>query len=185
MDARTLTLCAVLTAAAPALALEVAGVKLPDTTTVEGKSLTLNGAGIRKKFIIKVYVGGLYVEAPAHGMDPIVSGNQAWSVHMHFLRNVEKDKIVGAFREGFANNSASRMGQLTAGLDKISAALRDLRTGDELVVSYAPGRGTTVGIAGTATVSIEGKVFADALLANWLGAVPADAGLKAAMLGGK
>ena len=185
MDARALTLLAVLTFAAPAQALEVAGVKLPDTTTVEGRVLKLNGAGIRKKFIIKVYVGGLYLEAPAHALDPIVAGNQAWSVHMYFLRNVEKDKIVSAFREGFENNSGSRLGRLSPGLDKIAAGLRDLRTGDELVVSYAPGRGTTVGITGATAVGVESKEFADALLANWLGSSPADAGLKAAMLGGK
>ena len=40
----------------------VAGVNLPDTTTVGDKSLVLNGLGLRTEFMVKVYVGGLYLE---------------------------------------------------------------------------------------------------------------------------
>ncbi len=35
-------------------AVEVAGVKVPDTVTVDGKTLKLNGAGVRKKLLFKV-----------------------------------------------------------------------------------------------------------------------------------
>ena len=52
-------------AAATAFAADVAGVKLPDTVEVDGKTLKLNGAGVRKKFVAKVYVAALYVETPS------------------------------------------------------------------------------------------------------------------------
>ena len=54
-----------LTTALPAPAKEVAGVSLPETTTVDGKTLKLNGAGLRKKVVFKVYVAGLYLETPS------------------------------------------------------------------------------------------------------------------------
>lgn len=174
-----------LTSAAPAHAKEVAGVNLPDTVNDGGKTLKLNGAGIRKKFIIKVYVGGLYLENPATSLKEIISSGQSWSVHMHFLRNVEKDKIVGAFKEGFEKNSKDKAASLQGGLDKISATVHDLNTGNNLVVNYVAGKGTTVGIQGGPSVTIEGKEFADALLRNWLGSEPADGSLKEAMLSGK
>ena len=41
----------------------VAGVNMEDKTTVNGQTLVLNGAGLRKKFFIKVYVGGFYLPA--------------------------------------------------------------------------------------------------------------------------
>jgi len=42
------------------LAAELAGATLPDTLAVGG-TLKLNGLGLRKKAVFKVYVGGLYL----------------------------------------------------------------------------------------------------------------------------
>ncbi len=41
----------------PAAAKELAGVNMPDTVSIGGKTLKLNGLGLRKKAIFKVYVG--------------------------------------------------------------------------------------------------------------------------------
>ena len=43
-------------------ALDVAGVNVAPTVAIHQKTLSLNGAGIRKKLFIKVYVGSLYTE---------------------------------------------------------------------------------------------------------------------------
>ena len=48
--------------ALPALAKEKAGVNFPETVHRGGQGLKLNGVGLRKKAIFKVYVAGLYVE---------------------------------------------------------------------------------------------------------------------------
>jgi hypothetical protein len=48
--------------ATSALAGELEGVSMPDDVSVEGHPLKLNGMGLRKKFIVNVYVAGLYVE---------------------------------------------------------------------------------------------------------------------------
>ena len=50
-----------------ASAAEISGVKLPDQVTVVGKSLKLNGAGLRQATILKVnvYAAGLYLEKPS------------------------------------------------------------------------------------------------------------------------
>ena len=165
-----------------AFAAEVAGVKVPDAVTVQGKELKLNGAGIRKKFIIKVYVGALYLEAPSADPAAIVTADQLKSVHMHFLRDVPKDKIMEAFREGFEKNSPEQAAALAPRLTKLSQALGDLKEGAVMSVTYAPGAGTTV-VEGAHSATIEGKDFADALFRNWLGAHPADDDLKTKMLG--
>jgi hypothetical protein len=56
-------LLALLLAALPASAREVGGVSIPDTSMLGGKTLRLNGAGVRSKFFISIYVGALYLEA--------------------------------------------------------------------------------------------------------------------------
>ena len=47
--------------AGPALAAEVAGVRVDDRARVEASELVLNGAGLRTKYFVNVYVAGLYL----------------------------------------------------------------------------------------------------------------------------
>jgi len=58
---RTAIALSLILAAAAAEAKDVAGVKVPDSVSVNNQTLALNGAGIRKKLFIKVYVGALYL----------------------------------------------------------------------------------------------------------------------------
>jgi hypothetical protein len=169
--------------AAPASAREVAGVEIEEGTTVAGQALALNGAGIRKKFVVKVYVGALYLASPSADPEAIVAADAPKRVRMVFLRDVGRDSILGAFRDGFDANSPDEAAQARADLDKVASAIPDLKKGGEMVVTYAPGEGTTLSAAGGGTATVPGKAFADALLRNWLGKKPADGDLKKAMLG--
>jgi hypothetical protein len=185
MKRLTLALATLLFLAAPAFARSVADVDVPETLSVEGKSLKLNGAGIRKKFIIKVYVGALYLESNSTDAAAILKGDGAWAVRMIFLREVDKEKVIGGFKEGFEKNSPSKAASLQPSLDKLIASLGEMKKGTVMTVSYAPGKGTTVAVQGGPTVTIEGKDFGDAMLANWLGGKPGDPSLKTELLAGK
>ncbi len=183
--ASTLAFGTFVVAPAPAGAAQIADVEVGATATVEGKTLKLNGAGIRKKAgIIKVYVGALYLESTGSDASSIVSSDQVKMVEMHFLRDVSKDKILGAYKDGFENNSADKMAELQPGLDQLASGLADVKEGSVMTVTYVPGKGTTVAIQGGPSVTVAGKTFADALFRNWLGSDPADSTLKEEMLTG-
>ncbi len=171
--------------ATPAGARVVEGVDVPDTVAVEGAQLALNGVGLRRAtmFKVKVYVGTLYLATPSHDAEAIVAADEPKTVHMTFLRDVERDKVLGAFREGFEKNSAAQAKELVPLLDRIAKVIpQEMKPRQALLVTYLPGKGTTVvGPEGTATVA--GKPFADAMFRIWLGAKPADKGLTEAMLG--
>lgn len=169
--------------AAPAPATEVAGVALPDTAALGGKTLQLNGAGLRSKFFVKVYVGALYLEQKASDGAAIIAADAPWLVTMTFKRGVEKEKILGAFKEGFERNSAADLPGLLPGLARVEAGVKDFKEGDVFTISYQPGVGSTLTPPGGAPVVVEGKKFGDALLRNWLGDKPADGALKKGMLG--
>ena len=181
--AAALAAALVLGPAATAHARAVAGVTLDETTTLAGKTLQLNGAGLRSKLFVKVYVGALYLEQKSGDPAAILAADQAWLVSMAMKRDVEKEKMIGAFKEGFENNSRADLPALLAGLASFDAALKDLKSGDVMVITYFPGQGATVVAPGGGSATVEGKVFADALLRNWLGDKPADADLKKGMLG--
>ncbi len=180
---RTLAAVLALSLSLPVLARDVAGVQVPDSVTVGGKALLLNGAGLRSKLFIKVYVGALYLEQRSSDPAAIVAADAAWQVAMTFKRDVDKASVLGAFKDGFENNSKADAPKLVPALARIDAVMKDLKSGDVLVIAYAPGAGSTITAPGGGTVTIEGKPFADALLRNWLGEKPADGDLKSGMLG--
>jgi hypothetical protein len=179
--ALALSLC--VAGASVGLAKEVAGVTLPDTVTVEGKTLKLNGAGLRKKAIFNVYVGGLYLETPSKDAATVISSDQIKRVQLSVLRSLSTKQITEAIEEGFEKNSKAQMGALRARLDRFSGMIPDGEKGDEIAFTYVPGKGTVVAAKGAEKGVIEGKDFADALFSVWLGPNPVQADLKTALLG--
>jgi hypothetical protein len=170
--------------AAPLFAASVDGVKIPDTVTIGGKTLKLNGAGVRRKMIVRVYVGALYLENPSTDAAAIIASGETKSMRLRMLRAVEGSKISGAIVEGFENNSASAMSTLRPRLDQLAKAIPDVKEGDEIVLTWVPDRGTVVNVRDKDTATIEGRDFADALFSVWLGANPVQDDLKAALLAG-
>jgi hypothetical protein len=165
-----------------ALAGELAGITLPDTLKAGEKTLKLNGLGLRKKAVFKVYVGGLYLESPSKDAGAILTSGQAKAIRMHFLRDLTKAQLVEAFQEGFEANVKDGAAEKAA-FEKMLALVPDVKEGSTMTFTYLPGKGTTLH-AGTRELGIfEGKAFADAVFSIWLGPKPPSEDLKRGMLG--
>jgi len=169
--------------ARPAAAKELAGVTMPDTLAAGDKTLTLNGLGLRKKAIFKVYVGGLYLETPSKDAAAILASDSAKAVRMTFLRDVSKNQLKDAFAEGFENNAKEKAAAQKAAIDKLYGLLPDMKENHTLSLTYVPGKGTSVMHDDKVLGVIEGKDFAEALFALWLGPKPPSEDLKKGMLG--
>ena len=173
-------------AAAPVEAREAYGVRMPDSVTVEGRQLKLNGMGLRrKKFLfapINVYVAGFYVETPSKDAIELISSDQAKRITIFMLRDLGKDKIADALREGFEKNAKAQLPVLKERLENLIALIPDAKKGSTIVITYAPGIGTMLARPGDRQI-ISGKDFADALFSVWLGREPVDSDLKAGLLG--
>ena len=142
-----------------ALAAQLAGATLPDTLSAGDKTLKLNGLGLRKKAMFKVYVGGLYLESPSKDAAGILAADQAKAIRMHFLRDLKKAQLVEAFQEGFEANAT---------FDKMLALVPDVKEGETLTFTYVPGKGTTLRVGDKDLGAFEGKGFADAVFSIWL-----------------
>lgn len=167
-----------------ASAAELAGVTMPDTDTIEGKTLKLNGLGLRKKAIFKVYVAGLYLENSSKDSAAILASNEIKSMRLHILRGLKGKQVSDAIVEGFERNSKSELPKLKSRLDKFAAMIPDVEEGDQIVMTWLPDKGTKITVRGTDRGTIEGRDFADALFAVWLGPAPVQEDLKKALLGG-
>jgi hypothetical protein len=166
-------------------ALEIAGVDVPQSVTIENKALVLNGAGIRKKLFIKVYVGSLYLTAKQTAVGKILADPGAKSIVMNFLyKEVSTKKLVDGWNKGFADNSSAKeIKALQKRINQFNSLFTTVYKGDEIRLDYLPGKGTQVRINSILKGSVQGEDFYQALLEIWLGAKPADANLKDAMLG--
>jgi hypothetical protein len=179
MTVRRIGLVVALSVASAAHAREVAGVIVPDQIQVEGKPLKLNGMGVRKKMMFKVYVAALYLESPTGDAQAAIHADERKQVEMVVLRDLSRDQIARAVRDGIAGNAKASLPAISERLDRFAAALTDRKQGEHMSITYVPGKGILV-----ASAVIEGKDFADALLSVWLGEHPADNDLKQALLGG-
>jgi hypothetical protein len=173
---------AVSTLSTVARAGELAGARLPDTLMAGGKTVKLNGLGLRKKSVFKVYVGGLYLESPSKDAEAILAVDQAKAIRLSFLRDLTKAQLVDAFREDFEANARDKAGQKAA-FERMLALISNVKEGDTLTFRYAPGKGTTLEIGDAKLGVFEGKGFAAAVFSIWLGKKPPTEELKKGMLG--
>ncbi|HEY4640003.1 MAG TPA: chalcone isomerase family protein [Thermoanaerobaculia bacterium] len=156
-----------------ASAADVAGVKMEDKTTVNAQNLALNGAGLRKKFFIKVYVGGLYLPAKMSNPAAILASDTPRRMIMHFLYSVSKDQMCEAWEEGLEANTPNSSAEVKGGFKTLCSLMEPIPKGNRLVVTYIPGTGTVVEVNGKVKGTIPGKATADAIVATWIGPKPA------------
>jgi hypothetical protein len=161
----------------------LAGVTLPDTVKVGDRTLVLNGLGLRKKFVVKVYVAGLYLEQKSADPGAILKAETPKRIVMHFVRNVSKDQIADAFAESFTSNTPDAKTTMKAEIDQFLGALESVKDGDHMTLTYLPSTGTTLAINDKEKVTIAAPGFAPVLFSVWLGPKPPNADLKKGMLG--
>lgn len=158
--------------AAPASAGSLAGITFPDGVKLGEKNLVLNGMALRTKLIFKVYVAGLYLSAKEGDPGTILAGDGSRRMVMHFLRKVESEKISEAWKDGLKANTPNAGSEVKQQFDQLSGWMEEMKEGDRLQLTYVPGEGTTVEVKGKVKGMIAGKLFADALLACWIGPQP-------------
>ncbi|MEM6793699.1 MAG: chalcone isomerase family protein [Acidobacteriota bacterium] len=170
--------------APPAQAEKLAGVELPNTARVGETDLVLNGLGLRKKAIFKVYVAGLYLAEKQSDPEAILAADSPRKLVMEFLRKVGSDSLTGAWTDCLKNNAPSAGQDVVQGFDSLKGYMADVKKGDQLEFTYAPGAGTVIRTAGEERGTIAGKDFADTLFSCWVGAAPPSEDFKKGLLGG-
>ena len=169
---------------APVVAAELHGLTLPATVQVGAQPLVLNGIGLRSKLMFKVYVAGLYLESVQRDSAKILGSEGTRRIEMHMLRSLDGEVLARSIQDGFELNSGPSMGVLQPRLDRLKALMPSVKSGDVVSLTWEPGKGTTVQGGSRVLGLIDGKDFADALFACWLGREPVQDDLKTALVGG-
>jgi len=175
---------------AHAAPIELAGVKIEDNVSLAGKSLVLNGAGIRYKAVFKVYTAGLYVEKKANTPDGVLDQPGPKRMTITMLREIDSAELGKLFSRGIEDNmEKGSFSKLIPGVMRMSQVFSNhkvLKPGETFTIDWVPGTGTVLTVMG----KVEGEpfiedAFFEALMRIWLGPKSAHCRLKESLLGGK
>lgn len=166
---------------------ECDGVSFPDQVQAGGRTLTLNGLGLRKAtvFNIKVYVGALYLTRPTADAAAILSSKDPAEIDLRFTFHVTAGQLRDAWQEGFSKSAPGQLPQLQSRIAQLNGWMTAVGSGQRMTFVRLPGVGIQYSLDGAAKGTISGDDFATAFLAIWLGPSPPNQGLRAGLLGGE
>ena len=181
--AKAFTIVAYLSLFAPSIAYA----ELPSTLDLGDQKLALNGSGARTKYLMEMYVAGLYLAQPSSDPAAIVAADAPMALRLQITSGlVTEEKLVESLNEGFNNATGGKPEAIRKEIDLFRKCLAGkIAKGDVLDLVYLPGHGVIVAKNGEKQGAIEGIAFKKALFGVWLSQNPADKDLKRAMLLGK
>lgn len=173
------------TLVAPAYALNVGGVNVPDTYSAMGQELQLNGAGTRSKWFMNLYVGGLYVPEKVSDAEVVISADEPQAITLHITSGmITSERMTEATMEGFQAATGGDLSAIQADVDQFMAVFQeDIEEGDVFDLVYLPDTGVQVFKNGEQRDSVGDLEFKKALFGIWLSDKPVQKDLKQRMLG--
>lgn len=162
----------------------VGGVNVPEQAQYGGKTMVLNGAGVRNKFF-QLYVGALYLTIKSSDASAIISSNEPMQMRLEITSGqVSPDKMKAATLEGFQKVTGGNMAAIQADVDKLLAAIgKGKGEGDVYELTHIPGSGVHFVLNGQRMEVLTNPAFKQALFSVWLSDKSVDASLRNKLLG--
>jgi Chalcone isomerase-like len=164
---------------------EIEGINLPESLEVAKSKLILNGAGVRSKFFIDLYVGGLYLQNKSNNPKEIIEGDELMAIRLHVISSlITSKKMENGTRKGFENATKGNTGPIKSQIEEFLSVFKEkIEKNDIFDLIYSPGKGLEVYKNGELKSRIEKLAFKQALFGIWLSDKPAQESLKEEMLG--
>lgn len=126
-------------------ALRLAYAELPSALEVGDQKLTLNGSGSRTKYLMEMYVPGLYLAQPSSDPATIVAADAPMAIRLQITSGlVTEEKLVESLNEGFHNAMGGKPEAIRKEIDLFRKCLAaKIAKGDVLDLVYIPGHGVT------------------------------------------
>ena len=179
-------IAAALAFSANAMALEVGGVDVPETLKTDTQELALNGAGVRDKFFMDLYVGSLYLTKKQSDAASIISDDDVMALRLNIISDlITGEKMTEATLEGFQKATSGDTVAIQAKIDEFMKTFQEeIKKGDSFDMVYVPNEGVKVYKNEKYAKTISGLAFKKALFGIWLSKEPVQKSLKEEMLGG-
>lgn len=178
-------LVAILAFGSAARAAEVGGVQVPDVKQVGGRTLRLNGYGLRAWSMLRipVYVAGLYLEHPNRDPETIIRSPEIKLLTFQFEHEIGADRAREAWRKGLTNNCVAPCQLDPDDMERFLSEIPSMHDGDSFELRFEGGSATIV-LNGRLLGRVEKAAFAEAMLRSFLGPRPGSPEIKQALLAG-
>lgn len=191
LPVKELILCFALMLAGAAQAVELAGVKVEESTQAlnTNTTLKLNGAGIRFKYFLKIYVAALYLTDTKNTPDDVLALSGPKKINLTIVKSeLSSDTLGQAFMDGVKRNTdkaeRAKMTDQFIKLGQLFSTVPELKKGDVISVEWTPNVGTNMYVNGKKIGDTFPDVaFFNAVLRIWIGENPVDSTLKNKLLG--
>ena len=167
------------------LAADVDGHSIPDQIPAAASQLQLNGAGLRDKFMIDLYVGALYLPKKSADAAAIMGADEPMAIRLLIVSGrITSENMSEAVAEGFQHSLGSQQAAMQPRInDFLKTFSEPIKEGDVFELVYLPGSGVVISKNGKQANTVPGLDFKAALFGIWLGKEPAQKSLKQEMLG--
>ena len=168
-----------------AVAADIDGNQIPDQLPAADTTLQLNGAGLRDKFMIDLYVGGLYLAKKSSDAAAVINADEPMALRLLIVSSrITSENMTEATLEGFQHSLGSKQAAMQPRIDQFLLGFKEpIKEGDVFEMLYLPGSGVIISKSGKQLNTVEGLDFKAALFGIWLGEEPAQNSLKEEMLG--
>lgn len=164
---------------------EYAGKTIPDTFNYGGKSMVLNGVGLRKKFFINLYTGSLYLSTKSKDAETIMAEDSPMAIRLSINSSmITPNKMKEATLDGFRKTTQGNTAKIKPQIDQLLKTFdKGVGPGDVYELINMPGSGVHVVRNGSKVATIRSPEFKKALFGIWLSNQPIQGNLKQQMLG--
>ncbi len=174
-------------ACAPGIAATRAGVSMPDSVSVDGILLHLNGMGVRSFTFLEVhgFVAGLYVTEPSRNAATLIAAAGPKLLSIVYVHAAG----IGRVRQEFLDTHARICGAGCGARDdadfrRLLATARPVRPGDVTTYVFDPDGTLRVLFDGHPVAVFHNPDFARRSLESMIGAHPPTMALRQGLLGG-
>lgn len=159
------------------------GVSFNTELKLDGENLVINGAGLREKYFMDLYVAGLYLPKKTEDAKKVIYDDTEMAIHIKIVSSsVTRERFIESVNAGFATSkhgSASKE-EIKKFVGFFSESIEE---GDKIYLDYIPGKGVRVTKNGVVKGTIPGLDFKKAIFGMWFGTPPVQESLKNEMLG--
>ena len=164
---------------------EISGVTPAKSIQVSEQNLLFNGAGLRERLFLDLYVGALYLEVNSSDAAQVIAKDESMAITIDIVSSLmTSEKMISSMDEGFEKSTNGKVAPLKEKIQIFKDAFKDeIIKGDRYVIAYSPSKGNTVSKNGKVVKTIVGLDFKKAVFGTWFCDEPADEDLKEGMLG--
>ena len=160
--------------------------KMPAQIQYGGKTMQLNGVGVRKKYFMSLYLAGLYLTNKSKDAAAIMKADEPMSIRLAITSSlISPAKMKAATLQGFQVGTGGNIAPIKAQIDKMLNTFdKGVGPGDIYELTNVPGSGVHIIRNGKKVETIRSAAFKEALFGIWLSKTPVHAGLRKQLLGG-